>query len=96
MQFTKRHDTSIRYYKDDAFTKLHREDGPAWVEDNGAETWFLNGVPHRIGGPAVQLPCGRKEWWQLGELKRENNLPVIDDPSKGQWNIINGLLTKTK
>ena len=96
MQFTKRHSTSIRYYKDGSLSKLHREDGPAWVEDNGTVAWFFNGSPHRCDGPAVEWSRGRNEWWQHGEFKRENNLPVIDDPIKGQWHMIKGILTKTK
>jgi len=96
MQFIKRHKTSIRYYEDENLSKLHREDGPAWIEDNGTTAWFLGGRPHRHDGPAIESSYGRKEWWQHGELKRENNLPVIDDPIEGQWQMINGLLTKTK
>lgn len=96
MPFIKKDNNITRYYKDDTCTKLHREDGPAWIEDDGTETWFFNGRPHRDDGPAVQWPCGRKEWWQHAELKREGGLPVIDDPDNGQWHMINGLLTKTK
>lgn len=31
----------------------HREDGPAVIRDTGDERWYLDGIPHRIDGPAV-------------------------------------------
>jgi len=39
------------YYDDNG--RIHREGGPAVVWDNGSEEWWLNGVRHRVGGPAL-------------------------------------------
>ena len=41
----------------------HREDGPAFEDDNGYKFWFLNGQFHREDGPAVEYANGSKEWY---------------------------------
>ena len=33
--------------------KLHREDGPAVIADNGDKEWWINGKLHRLDGPAI-------------------------------------------
>jgi len=33
------------YYKDPEQTILHREDGPAVIDENGCMWWYLNGEP---------------------------------------------------
>jgi len=42
---------------------LHRENGPAILENNGSEKWFLNGQLHRDYGPAVIYADGSKFYW---------------------------------
>lgn len=32
--------------------KIHNDDSPAMIYDDGAIKWYSNGVLHRIGGPA--------------------------------------------
>ena len=49
--------------------KLHREDGPAIVYENGEKQWYLHGNLHREDGPSVVYPDGQKEWYL-------NNRPV--------------------
>jgi len=39
--------------------------------------WYLNGVPHREDGPAVEYANGTKSWWLNGELHREDG-PAIE------------------
>ena len=51
------------YYKDEARTILHREDGPAIEHVKGAKYWYLNGLLHRMGGPAVEYSGGMKHWY---------------------------------
>jgi hypothetical protein len=33
---------------------LHREDGPAYINDIGDEYWYLYGLFHREDGPAIK------------------------------------------
>jgi hypothetical protein len=57
--------------------KLHRENGPAIVTENGTKKWYKNGLPHRENGPAVEYPNGSKEWWLNGRLHREDG-PAVE------------------
>ena len=45
----------------------HREDGPAFIGDDGAEEWWDRGVVHRGDGPAKTWPDGYHEWWWHGQ-----------------------------
>jgi len=63
----------LYYYKDGTVSDelddnkiLHREDGPACIEDGFAEAWFFDGVRHREQGPAVIYADGKVEWWVRG------------------------------
>lgn len=55
------------YFKDEAKTILHREDGPA-VQPKGPGTkfWFSNNVYHRLDGPAIEYRYGAKLWFVNG------------------------------
>jgi hypothetical protein len=33
------------------------------IRDFGIEEWWIHGKLHRIDGPAIEYPSGRKEWW---------------------------------
>lgn len=44
------------YFKDKECTIYHRQDGPAIEYVSGRKRWFLNGKPHRIGGPCDYIP----------------------------------------
>jgi len=60
--------------------RLHREDGPAAIYNNGEyEVWCLNGQLHRIGGPTKIWSNGSEEWWFDGKLHR------LDGPAQ-EWN----------
>ena len=58
------YDNSICYYIEGTRT-LHREDGPALIDDTSTE-WFFNGNLHREDGPAVIHREGDVEWWLNG------------------------------
>ena len=45
----------------------HREDGPAYYNDQGYKEWSFNGKYHRIDGPAIIYIDGSCEWWVNGE-----------------------------
>lgn len=55
--------------------QLHRENGPALREINGAsiiESWYIEGKRHRENGPAIEYADGHKEWWIYGEKYTES------------------------
>ena len=67
--------------------KLHNPHGPARKNiQNSTFSYFINGVPHRIDGPAKRFRNGDKEWWCKGKL---HNLagPAIQysDGGKEWW-----------
>lgn len=68
----------------------HREDGPAvklyGCKADCGEEWWLNGVLHREGKPALIWPDGTREWFLHGERHREDG-PALDwgDDTKGWW-----------
>jgi hypothetical protein len=55
---------------------LHREDGPAYEDDEGNKQWYFNGKLHRVNGPASEL-LDRDEWYINGKLHRVNG-PAIE------------------
>lgn len=59
------------------YNQLHRKDGPAVIEADGARKWYLNGELHREDGPATEWPSGTKEWWHHGKLHRKDG-PAIE------------------
>lgn len=47
----------------------HRENGPAFISQNGYGVWYQYGYRHRKNGPARIYPSsGRKEYWNRGRL----------------------------
>jgi hypothetical protein len=64
--------------------RLHREDGPAFI--NGyIKEWWLNGEPHRDNGPAVDDGKGNLEYWVHGKLHRENGPAIISSYGMYLW-----------
>jgi hypothetical protein len=57
--------------------QFHRIDGPAIIQVDGSNVWYLNGERHRDGGPAVDWVNGYKEWWVQGIRHREDGPAVI-------------------
>ena len=56
-----------KFYYKKGTTRLHREDGPA-VIDNRYKAWYINGILHRTDGPAVEYVSGDTSWWVDGKL----------------------------
>ena len=59
--------------------RLHRVNEPAWI-GRGSIEYYLNGVRHRAGGPAVSYcdaTCCILRWYHHGRLHRENAPAVI-------------------
>jgi len=71
------------------FGKPHSVDGPAIIDSNGEQRWYLNGKLHRVDGPAVIYASGSQEWWQNGKLHRLDG-PAAIDTYGTQWWYQNG------
>lgn len=58
-------------YMDDQ-NRYHREDGPAYIEENNDgsyfEEWYYNGVRHRMGGPSITLIQSPGYWKESGPI----------------------------
>lgn len=65
---------------------LHREDGPARIDDNGSEHWLQNGEYHRVGGPCYDGPAG-EEWQIHGKHHRVDGPAIIWSNGKKTWCI---------
>jgi hypothetical protein len=67
-------------------SKPEPEPEPTLTESaDGRREWWLNGVPHREDGPAIEWPDGRREWWLHGKLHREDG-PAIEWPDgRREW-----------
>ena len=52
---------NIYYY--DNFSRLHREDGPAIIIDNGDKCWYFENKQHRTDGPAVIV--GKSKYYYI-------------------------------
>lgn len=75
------------YYRDTETLQLHREYGPAVIEDDGGKSYYNQGTLHRLDGPACIWP-GYNEvnyWYVDGEFicqsenpKEKNRLSLGD------------------
>jgi hypothetical protein len=74
VEILKKGNQTLYYIK--GTTALHREDGPAAIDHEHRE-WFLNGVRHRVDGPAYEGFDGYKEWYINGKLHREDGPAVF-------------------
>ena len=54
------------------FGQYHRLDGPAVMDGDGNDSWYLNDQLHREDGPAVLYANGSKFWYQHGLRHRED------------------------
>ena len=50
----------------------HRTDGPAIEWSDGDKEWWLNGMLHRLNGPAVDRP-NRQLWYMNGKYLGSND-----------------------
>lgn len=82
-------DGSKRWYSNKG--KLHRLDGPAIVEVDGSKHWYVDGVCHRVGGPAIERVLGGTEVWCVNGKRHRLDGPAVEyteDGSKEWW--VNG------
>lgn len=68
--------------------QMHREDGPAMIWGQ-TKYWYINGVKHRFGAPAVVHADGSKEWY-LGGKRHRLDGPAIEKSNGEQYWFING------
>ena len=54
------------------------------IQDNGSREYYINGVPHRLDGPAIDMTTGLKKWFVHGKLHREHGLPAVKHPDGSQ------------
>lgn len=65
--------------------KLHRKDGPAFINDNIPEkAWLQHGELHRMGGPAIIGPEG-EFWYQRGHFHRLGGPAVTLKDGTKKW-----------
>ena len=63
--------------------KLHREDGPAIIWEDGTLEYFLNGELHREDGPAIIYPDGRIFYY----INYKNITEEVNKWSNGETDI---------
>ena len=56
--------------------QLHNEHGPAIINSIIKE-WYIQGMRHRIDGPAVIRVNGTNEWWQFGKQHRTDGPAIV-------------------
>lgn len=49
--------------------------------------YYVNGIQHRDGNPAVIFKNGRTEYWQNGSLCRDNGPVIIREDGVQEWNF---------
>lgn len=59
--------------------KLHREDGPAVIWNDGTENWYQNGRLHREDGPARTWYDGSTTWYIDGVPQSEPGPQIVKD-----------------
>ena len=64
---------------------LHRNDGPAIEDSDGATAWYHKGHLHREDGPAIECVDGHKEWWINGKRHREDGPAIIGKHGDTHW-----------
>ncbi len=65
--------------------ELHRDDGPAVIEPDGAQEWYQHGKWHRDDGPAIITPNGTREWYQHGECHRDDGPAIVESDGRQSW-----------
>lgn len=81
------------WYKDGL---LHREDGPAVIDNNGNQFWFQYGKNHREDGPAVKYVSGNQYWFKWGKLHREDGPAVTNSNGQNRWYLNDTYISNTE
>ena len=71
----------------DDSNQLHREDGPAYIREDGTQEWWWHGQLHRSGGPAVEYSDGGKFWHYMGKRHREDGPASEKSNGDKEWYI---------
>ena len=69
---------------------MNKPECKTWL--SGRKDWYLNGVFHREGGPAVVHANGDKSWYLNGDIHREDG-PAIEYTNGGKDWYLNGVYT---
>jgi hypothetical protein len=84
--------------------EFHREDGPAIISPDGSEYWYMNGLKHRINGPAEdriihglrpnEIRGYHREWWINGKRHRLEGPAIEYFFGKKEWYFENCLIVE--
>ena len=55
------------------------------IDKYGTKRWYLNGIPHREDGPAVEFLDGDQSWFFEGKLHREDGPAIISSHGYKEW-----------
>ncbi len=69
----------------DEHGKLHRNDGPAVIDENGTQRWYQHGKLHRNDGPAIIYANGSQAWYQYGKWHRDGGPAFIGSDGSQEW-----------
>lgn len=69
--------------------KLHRDNGPALIWNDGSVEWWQHGRRHRVGAPALIYTNGAEEWWINGKRHRIDGPAYIGNMGIRFW-CLNG------
>ena len=69
---------------------FHKEDGPAYEDNQGYKAWWINNERHREDGPAIESLYGRKEWW-LNDLRHREDGPAVECTDGCKYWYLNGI-----
>jgi len=84
-KYTYTQDHSVEQWTKEGSYQPHRENGlPAMVSVDGSESYFEQGLRHRVGGPAmlyhsydcIGSPILVKEWWVDGAFLRKEHFVI--------------------
>jgi hypothetical protein len=63
----------------------HNPDGPAVTTPMGYKAWYVDGLRHRVGGPAIDFD-GFTAWYENGKAHRvDGPAKEFSDGSKQWW-----------
>ena len=75
---------------------LHREDGPAFENVDGAKEWRVYGKLHREEGPAVEWADGQKSYYLEGKYYSKQQFWKEIERRKSLKYILYSFLTQSK
>jgi hypothetical protein len=58
-----------------------------YINEYGDQEWYVNGMLHRIDGPAVIKPNGSQYWWVDGKRHRTDGPAIIEAEGLQIWMV---------